>query len=309
MPEPFDHARLILQGSILLLVVTIGLRATWPDVTYLLRRPGLLARSIVARNVVMPLAAVLLTQVLDVAAPVSAVLLALSISSVPPTLPRAVLAAHRAPSYTIGVLASQSMLAVLFVPITIAAFNLLLGTRARFTVSQSATVVASLTLAPLLTGVVIRQTAPRLAGRVALPLHRLATWLVVAALLVLTPSALRAWSTLVGTGFLVATVPLIGIGIATGHALGGPRYTDRVSLAVATVSSNPGLALALLSANATPGAHVNGAAVLLYLVAAAVVTASYRRAHQPSATAGLFRIGQRRATARPGADRRRAPDA
>lgn len=308
MPELIDHARLVLQGSILLLVVTIGLRATWPDITYLLRRPGLLARSILARNLVIPLAALLLTRAFDVDASMTVVLLALSVSSVPPTLPRALLTSGGAPSYTIGLLASQSTLAIAFVPMSVAAFNRLLGTHAQFTASQTA-VVASLTLAPLLAGVVVRQLAPRLAARAAPPLQRIAMWLVVAALVMLAPAAFRAWHLLLDSGFLVAAAPLIVVGIAMGHALGGPRRDDRVSLAVASVSSNPGLAIAILSATGEQHARTSGAAVLLYLITAAVVTTLYKRAHQASATAGFFRIAQRRATTRPGVDRRRAPGA
>ena len=52
-----DAAHLIqiaVQASILLLVFALGLRASYEDATYLLRRPGLLARALVAMYVVVP---------------------------------------------------------------------------------------------------------------------------------------------------------------------------------------------------------------------------------------------------------------
>ena len=53
-----EVVRLALRTSIFLIVFSLGLRATRADVLYLLSRPGRLARSLLAMNVIMPLVAV-----------------------------------------------------------------------------------------------------------------------------------------------------------------------------------------------------------------------------------------------------------
>lgn len=305
MPHLIDHVDLVLQGSVMLLVVTIGMNTTWRDVMYLIRRPGLLTRSLVARNVVMPFSALILVEILELKAPVSAVLLALSISGVPPMLPRRLLKAGGSESYAIGLLVSQSLFAIALVPLSLAIFNEVLGTRAQFAARDTGMVVASLTIAPLVGGVVIRRFAPRSAERVAGPLQTAATLLLVIAVVLLLPRAWRAWSVLVGNGTLMAVFLLIAIGIGAGHLLGGPREQDRTSLALASISSNPGLTMAILSANAIQESRLAAGAVLLYLVASTLVSIPYTRRRGVPATIGLYRIRQRRVTGRPGPDRRR----
>ena len=308
MPHLIEHVDLVLQGSVMLLVVTLGMNTTWHDVIYLIRRPGLLTRSLVARNVVMPFAALILVRALDLRAPVSAVLLAVSISGVPPMLPRRLLKAGGSESYAISLLASQSLIAIAFVPLSLSIFNAVFGTRAQFA-RNTGVVVASLTIAPLLAGIAIRRLAPRLAERVAGPLQTAATLLLAIAIVLLLPHAWRAWSILVGNGTLMAVFLLIAIGIGAGHLLGGPREQDRTSLALASISSNPGLAIAILSANAIQQSRLAAAAVLLYLAVSALVSIPYMRRRGAPATMGLYRISQRRITVRPGLDRRHDPRA
>jgi predicted Na+-dependent transporter len=62
----FDRAQvfaiytLALQLSVLLIVLAIGMSTSLSDATFLFRNPALLARSILARNVSMPIAAILM---------------------------------------------------------------------------------------------------------------------------------------------------------------------------------------------------------------------------------------------------------
>ena len=51
---------LLINISIMLSVIAIGLRATFKDTTHLLHRPALLARALLSMNVVMPAVAVLI---------------------------------------------------------------------------------------------------------------------------------------------------------------------------------------------------------------------------------------------------------
>jgi len=54
---------LLLKASLALLVFSLGLSATLQDTTYLFRRPGQLARALVAMFVVLPITALILARV------------------------------------------------------------------------------------------------------------------------------------------------------------------------------------------------------------------------------------------------------
>ena len=73
--------------SLAVLVFGSGLAARFGDVTALLRRPGLLARSLIAVLVVAPVLAVALVRVFDLNREVAIALVALAVSPLPPLLP------------------------------------------------------------------------------------------------------------------------------------------------------------------------------------------------------------------------------
>ena len=79
---------LVLQLSVLCTVFGFGLNTTTHDLSYLIRRPGLLARSLLSMFVVMPAVAVLLALVFDFPPTVERTLMILAISPVPPLLPK-----------------------------------------------------------------------------------------------------------------------------------------------------------------------------------------------------------------------------
>jgi BASS family bile acid:Na+ symporter len=81
-----DYAMLIripIVISVMLIVVALGLRCALADAAYLLHRPSLLVRSLVAMNLIMPLLAVWLVSSFDFKVPVKVALVALAISPLP----------------------------------------------------------------------------------------------------------------------------------------------------------------------------------------------------------------------------------
>jgi bile acid:Na+ symporter, BASS family len=74
-------------ASIFLTVLGMGLAATWNDATYLVRKPALLARSLLSMFVVMPVVCVCAALLFHLPPPVRVALVALAISPVPPLLP------------------------------------------------------------------------------------------------------------------------------------------------------------------------------------------------------------------------------
>jgi bile acid:Na+ symporter, BASS family len=77
-----------LKTSIMLTLFGFGLQSTQTDVLYLLRRPRLLVLSLTSMFVVMPLFALAMTRLFYFIPAVVIVLIALSISPIPPLLPK-----------------------------------------------------------------------------------------------------------------------------------------------------------------------------------------------------------------------------
>lgn len=98
--------------------------------------------------------------------------------------------------------------------------------------------------------------------------------------------------TFLGNGVVLMLIVMAVIGLIVGHALGGPRPDDRTTLAMATASRHPAVALAI----ATSGAAVHEpkqelCVILLYLVAATLVSVPYQKWR--TAKSGAPRAGAR----------------
>jgi BASS family bile acid:Na+ symporter len=112
-------AMLALQVSILATVFGFGLGATFDTVLFLVRRPGILARSLLAMFVVMPVIAVLLVRAFDFPSTVEIALVALAISPLPPVLPNRLIKAGGRASYAISLVATAGLASIILIPLAI----------------------------------------------------------------------------------------------------------------------------------------------------------------------------------------------
>jgi BASS family bile acid:Na+ symporter len=280
-----------IQGSMALMVFCIGLHARFDDISYLLRRPGLLVRSLLAMNVIMPAVAIAIAFWLDVDHALKVALIALSVAPVPPILPGTQLKAGGRESYVVGLLATVALVSILFVPAAAALIGRIFGQEVRTEPSGIAWVVLTSILAPLLAGVVVGRIAPKLAARLARPLALLATVVLVVAFL---PVLLKIWPAVVasfGNFTFVTIVAFCAIGLVMGHVLGGPDREDRTVLALATASRHPAVALAVVHDTGELLMPVLGI-VLVALIVGAVLGAVYTKV---SAHASVPRERQRQA--------------
>jgi BASS family bile acid:Na+ symporter len=76
---------------------------------------------------------------------------------------------------------------------------------------------------------------------------------------------------------LVATAAVVLFGLLAGHVLGGPDPGNRGALASATVTRHPAIAMVLASGAFPEHQTAVLGAVVLYLIAALVVTIPYER--------------------------------
>lgn len=260
-------AKLAFGISLAVVVFGSGLGARFSDVTALLRRPGLLARSLIAVLVVAPALAVALVLVLDVHREVAIALVALSISPLPPLLPSRGAKAGGRSEYAFGLVL---VLALSAVPVIVTAAAILQVVFGRDYVATPWAIARLLTLsvlAPLLAGMIVARFSPSTATRLAGPIVRAQRWLLPIAMIALLVSAApRMWS-LLGGGTLLAVVIFVAGALAMGHLLGGPDRRDAAVLAFATSCRHPATALALASAN-FPSTDEHAAVALYGLVTA-----------------------------------------
>jgi BASS family bile acid:Na+ symporter len=107
MQNWFKLAALALQVSVIAQVFAIGIGTTWQDATYLFRCPRLLGNSILARNVAVPVIAILLIKAFPFHVAIAITLGVLAVTPVPPLLPRSQLKAGARSEYVLGLLVSQ----------------------------------------------------------------------------------------------------------------------------------------------------------------------------------------------------------
>jgi len=263
----------------MLLVFALGLRSPPHVAGYLFRRPGLLVRSLLSMNILLPLVTLALVASFELRPAVKIALVALSISPVPPFLPGKQLRLSSSGGYVYGLFVATALLSVVLVPVTM----MLLGAYVRMGQHVSAAKVLSTVtltvLVPLLLGTLVRRIWPASTDRLGAVARSVGGVLLVVALLPVLVAQWPAIRSLIGDGTLLVIVGFTLFGLVIGHLLGGPDAEERTVLALATASRHPAVALAVASA-AFPNQKLVPAAVLLALlvgVIAAVPYSSWRK--------------------------------
>jgi len=264
--------------SIFMTVLSVGMRATFNDAFYLFRNPALLLRALLGMNVIMPLFVGLMAWLFPLEPGVVVVLIALSASPVPPVLPGKAFKAGGRKSYTVGLLTALSLLSIVLVPITLEIFESVFARSVKFGASDVATTIFIGVIAPLTIGIFIRLGGPEFSERAATYIGRIATVVLILAVLpVLFASLPKIWQ-LIGNGSVIALAAFVIVGITVGHLLGGPDPDDRTVLAISVAGRHPGIAMAIAGVAATAVGTTNAPAViLLYLIVSAVVGGAYMK--------------------------------
>lgn len=267
---------LAIKGSMGLIVLSLGLHATFADAFYLLRRPELLLRSFLAMNVVMAIFAGIVAVLFDLHPAVKLTLAALALSPVPPILPTKQEKAGGSAVYVVSLLVTMAALAIVVVPVGIALFTMVFGGQGAVPLGKITSVVLTSVILPLAIGLFIRYLAPAFAARVERPVSIVATILLFATLLPLLVKLWPSLMTMVGNGTLAALALFTLVGLIVGHWLGGPEPKERTVLALATGTRHPGVALAIAAA-AQPNEAGIIAVIIWHLLVGAFVSTPYVR--------------------------------
>ncbi len=264
-----DAAKLAFQISLLVVILGYGLTARFADVTYVLRLPDLLARSLLSVLVIAPVLSAVMVGVMELKPQVAIALVTLALSPLPPLLPRRGEKAGGHVQYGLGLVV---VLAVLAVPVLAVAAPLVghvFGRQLVVSAWRIAELMLVSVLAPLVAGMAIAARRPALAARIAGPIERAQRWALPVAMVLLLIAAAPAMWKLVGDWTLVAMVLFVVSMVAIGHVLGGPDRQCSAVLAFASSCRHPATALTIASAN-FPNADERGAVALYGLVTAAI---------------------------------------
>ncbi len=271
--DPKSILTLVFQIAIFATVLGYGLRATLADVLYVLRHPGLLARSFLAVMVVMPVLAVLLVKWLDLPHVTEVLLVALAISPIPPLLLRRETKAAAHTSYGLGLILVLALVSIVVTPLAVVLLHYVFERPLTAAPAIIARIVIVLVVLPLAAGLLLSRLVPGFAAAIAAPVNWIANGLLLLGVAVLLAVTWRAlWST-IGQGTVLAIVAFLIVGLLVGHLLGGPDRHHASVLALSTAGRHPGIAFALMTSNFPEERF--GAALLLYLLLSAAVAFPY----------------------------------
>lgn len=265
---------LALKLSIVLTVFGFGLRATLADLLCLVRKPRLLFFSLVAMFFIMPLFAIVLTSLFSFTRPVSIALIALSISPVPPLLPKKITKSVGVAPYGLGLMVTAASLSIILIPLATFLIGKYFNRPFAIGPGAIAKLVFPSVLIPLAVGMLLNRFLPALAQRIAHPLLLIATILLLLGVLCILVFAMPGIWFLIGNGTILAFAIFILIGLMTGHLLGGHDPDEHVPLALCTACRHPALAIAIAAAN-VPNEHRVFSAVLLYVLLSTLLTLPY----------------------------------
>lgn len=278
----------LLSGSLAGLVLTVGLKSSPGNLVYVLRRPMLFLKAMLAVELVPFVAAALLVWLLPLEPVVKAGILLMAISPVPPLVPGQELSIGARKEFAYGLYIAMVLLSIVAVPAAFRIASALFGRGIDIPFSLIAMTVFTGVILPLAAGVVINRLAPRFAERAGPWVYRISMLLVMLAFASILISVWPAMIALVGNGTLLAMIALVVVTLAGGHLLGGPDPVDRATLAVASSVRHPGIAM-LLANTAFADKRVS-AAVLLFLLVGMITGALYKT---------LFKRVQAKRAARP----------
>jgi bile acid:Na+ symporter, BASS family len=267
---------LLIKASLFALVVSLGMTSSWRDATWLLRSPGLLLRSVLSMQVLVPLIAVLLAAKLPLHPGVKIAIVLLSLSPVPPALPGKQMKVGGNRPYAVSLLVVSAVLAIAVIPASLRLLSDVTTYTLGIAPMAVAQLVATSILIPLAVGLLVSSFAPEFGRRVSPIAAKIGMACLVIGVIPPIVAMLPAMKALIGDGTLAVCAVLCLAALLIGHALGGPDRGDRTVLALSSAMRHPAMAIALAKANFSHEPLIVPA-ILLYLIVAVVVRLPYTK--------------------------------
>ena len=220
-------------------MLAVGLSLTVREIVTPLRNGKLLTLAVLANFVLMPLAAILIARVFQLAQPLGVALLILGVAAGAPFLPKLAGIAEGNLAFAVGLMVLLMVLTVGYMPLVLP--YLLEG------VSIDPTKIAKslvlLMLLPLLIGLGVRAPDAGVAGKTATILNKVSSASLTLMILMMVITNARNIISLFGTRGVLASVVFLVVGVAVGWLLGGPSRDIKSALALGTAQRNIAAAL------------------------------------------------------------------
>lgn len=263
---------LLVQASMFLLIMSVAMQCPWREVVEQLRRPTFLLRALIAVNLVVPAAAVLVTLALNLPRPIGAGLILMAVSPLAPLVPGKADKTGAAPGAVLATYLLLMTLAIPIVPITMALIDRVFDAEAVAPAAVIAKVAIVSGLLPILLGLGFAGLAPKLAARAAPVMKLIAVVILGLFVLLLLWMQGRTYLEMIGGGTILAFALTTVAAVLGGHFLAADP-ANRGALAVAAATRHPGMAFAIAHASGAGQAAL--AAILLYLIVSVIVVAVY----------------------------------
>jgi BASS family bile acid:Na+ symporter len=224
-------------------MIGMGLGLRVGDIVAPLRQWRLVALSLAANFVVMPLVAMTLARLLQLQESMSIGLLLLGAAGGAPFLPKLAQIARGNLAFAVGLMVLLMVITVGYLPIVLP----LLLPGVSVNPMQIARSLVLLMLLPLGLALVVNAKSPGVAARVKPAFDRISNISLIALIALLTLANIRSVLAVFGTGGIFAGLVFLAAGYAVGWALGGPGSDTRTVVGLGTAQRN--IAAALVVAN------------------------------------------------------------
>jgi BASS family bile acid:Na+ symporter len=271
-PIPGAILSIVAAATLFVVMFDVGLSIVPGEFRWVAGHPVLLLKGLFAVLVAVPALALVVTRALELPRSAEVGIVLMAISPGAPVALRRSLGAGGHRSFAPALQMVVALLAVVSMPLSIAALDEYYGAEAVIAPRHLARQVFVAQLLPLALGMAMNRLAGAGAAWLEPRLRRLGG-AMLAVLLVLV--LIDIWHVVLGAGWRTAlAVALVtGLALAVGHLLGGPEPATRTATAICSAARNPGLALLVATLNAAPPAIT--ATVLAYLVIAALAIIPY----------------------------------
>jgi bile acid:Na+ symporter, BASS family len=263
---------IVAVATVFTVMFDIGLAIVPGEFRSIGAHPGQILKGLFSVLVAVPALAWTVARMFDLPRSAEVGIMLMAISPGAPVALRRSLGAGGDRSFAPALQIAVASLAVVSMPLSIAAFNQYYSSSATIDPRDLARQVFIAQLLPLSLGMLTRQFAAARAAWLERRLRRLGGALLV---LLLVLALIDIWEVVVGAGLRVTLAIMLAtiLALCVGHLLGGPHPATRTATAISSAARNPGLALLVATLNGAPPAI--GATILAYLVIAAVTLIPY----------------------------------
>jgi BASS family bile acid:Na+ symporter len=254
-------------------VAAIGAQVAPGDVWRLVRRPAWILRIALAMFVATPLLGVVLARTLATPPVMKGAMLVLAISAAAPLLPGKLLKLGIDAAHDTALTLASIVLAMAVVPLEARLLGAWFGYDVLIGEGAVARVLAISFLAPLVAGMLIQVVLGERVRRIAPRVMLVGTALMAVPVLVIVVAQFGTLVALLQQSAGVVVLFAAG-SLLIGHAIGGPAPEERTSLAIATVTRHPGLALLIATTN-FPESREAPTAIVAFVAGIALATVPY----------------------------------